>query len=164
MDITSLSENAENINNIRIATPSKSYQNTVKSVRIGIFVHEILEKINSEKDIDDVLQQYILEGTITENEKLEIVERLLKVIRNEKYAQYFDENLKVINEKEMMISENGTTEIYRVDRLVETEKGLVIIDFKTGAEREKYEKQVSAYRAVLEKLGKKVAGTEIIYV
>lgn len=164
MDITSLSENVEQISNIKIATPSKSYQNTKESVRIGIFVHEILEKIDSEKDVENVLQQYILEGTITENEKNEIVERLLKVLRDEKYAQYFDETLKVINEKEMMITENGNTETYRIDRLVETENGLVIIDFKTGAEREKYEKQVSAYREVLEKLGKKVAGTEIIYV
>ena len=92
------------------------------------------------------------------------MERLLKVLRNERYAHYFDETLKVINEKEMMITENGSTETYRIDRLVETENGLVIIDFKTGAEREQYEKQVSAYREVLEKLGKKVAGTEIIYV
>lgn len=164
LDITSLSENTEHISNIKIATPSKSYQNTNESVRIGIFVHEILEKINSEKDIENVLQQYILEGIITENEKVEIVERLLKVLRNERYAQYFDETLKMINEKEMMITENGSTETYRIDRLVETENGLVIIDFKTGAEREKYEKQVSAYREVLEKLGKKVAGIEIIYV
>lgn len=164
MDIQSLSKTPEAKENIRIATPSKSYQNTKESVRIGIFVHEILEKINSEKDIDFVLQQYILEGTITETEKVEIVDRILNVIRDENYSKYFDENLSVINEKEIMISENGETEIFRPDRMVQTENGLIIIDFKTGAEHEKYEKQVETYREILEKTGRKVAGTEIIYV
>lgn len=162
--ITSISENKEKVNNIKIATPSKNYQNTKEQVRIGIFVHEILEQINSEKDIENALQHYILEGIITEQEKSEIVERLLKVIRDERYSKYFDESLKVINEKEIMISENGESETYRIDRLVKTDEGFIIIDFKTGAEQEKYEKQVETYKEVLEKLGKKVAGTEIIYV
>ena len=164
LNITTLSESPEKINNIKIATPSKSYQNTKESVKIGIFVHEILEKITTEKDIYRVLEQYILEGIITDAEKNEIIERLLNVIRHENYADYFSENLKVINEKEIMISENGNSELYRIDRLIETDSGLIIIDFKTGAEQEKYEKQVDNYRETLEKLGKKVLKTEIIYV
>lgn len=164
MDIQSLSQKQEAKDNIRIATPSKSYQNTNEQVRIGIFVHEILEKIKSEKDIEPVLQQYLLEGSITQAEKDEIWERLLQVVRHEAYSQYFDENLTIINEKEIMISENGETETFRIDRLVKMEDGWCIIDFKTGAEREKHEKQVDAYRTVLERLGKKVARTEVIYV
>lgn len=164
ISIKTISENREKINNIKIATPSKNYQNTKEQVRIGIFVHEILEKINSEKDIEQALQYYILEGIITEQEKTEIVERLLKVIRDENYSKYFDESLKVINEKEIIISENGESETYRIDRLVKTDEGFIIIDFKTGAEYEKYEKQVENYKEVLEKLGKKVLKTEIIYV
>lgn len=164
ISITSISENKEKPNNIKIATPSKNYQNTKEQVRIGIFVHKILEQINSEKDIEKTLEHYLLEGTITEQEKAEIVERLLKVIRDEKYSKYFDESLKIINEKEIMITENGESEIYRIDRLVKTDEGFIILDFKTGAEYEKYEKQVETYKKVLEKLGKKVVGTEIIYV
>ncbi len=164
MNIQSLSQKQEAKDNIKIATPSKSYQNTNEQVRIGIFVHEVLEKIKSEKDIEPVLQQYLLEGSITQVEKDAIWERLLQVVRHEDYAQYFDENLTIINEKEIMISENGDTETFRIDRLVKMDDGWCIIDFKTGAEREKHEKQVDTYRTVLERLGKKVARTEVIYV
>jgi len=161
--IETLQRDHENISSIKIATPSKNYQERNEKVRQGIFVHEILSKINSEKDVEKVLQSYLLEGLITKNEMQEISDKILEVVRNEKYSGYFSENLKVINEKEIMISENGKTSLYRPDRIVENKNGCIIIDFKTGTEKEKYEKQVAKYKSVLEKLGKNVAGTEIIY-
>ncbi|MBC7555869.1 MAG: PD-(D/E)XK nuclease family protein, partial [Chryseobacterium sp.] len=58
--------------------------------------------------------------------------------------------------------------IYRPDRLIEKPEGWMIVDFKTGEEtdekKKKYEKQVQTYKEVLEKLGKKVLKTEIVYV
>ncbi|MDO4225563.1 MAG: 3'-5' exonuclease [Bergeyella zoohelcum] len=154
----------DNKNNIAIATPSKNYQNTQESVRIGILTHEILEQISTEKDIASAIGKYVLEGIITEDEKIKISERLLKVIRDEKYKAYFSDGLKVFNERDIMISENGISKIYRPDRLIETADGIIIIDFKTGAEREKYETQIATYQHALEQLGKKVAKTEIIYI
>ena len=162
--ISSLGNHHEKTSSIKIATPSKNYQERVEKVRQGIFVHEILEKIHSEKDVEKVLKSYLLEGTITNEEEQLISERILNVIRNEEYSAYFAENLKIINEKEVMISENGKTKFYRPDRIVETENGYIIIDFKTGSEKEKYEAQVETYKSLLEKFGKKVVGTEVIYV
>ena len=151
-------------NNIRIATPSRNYQNTVEHVRMGIFTHEILSKINTRRDVEKVLQAYVLEGTVNTHEKETIKDRILSIIENEKYNDYFREGLKVINEKDLMISENGDTAIYRPDRLLETNEGFIIIDFKTGTPMDKHQKQLDTYRQVLETLGKKVIGTEIIYV
>ena len=85
-------------------------------------------------------------------------------LKNDKYSKYFADNQRVINEKDIMISENGESKIYRPDRLINTREGYIIIDFKTGDEREKHQEQISEYRTVLEKLGKKVLETEIIYV
>ena len=151
-------------NSIKIATPSKSYQNRVEKVRIGIFTHEILSKINSKKDIEKTLQSYLLEGTITHAEKLEITNQLLSIMQNPLYEKYFQEHLKVINEKDIMISANGESKLYRPDRLIETQEGFIIIDFKTGAEKEKYQNQIVEYQNVLEKLGKKVIEKTLIYV
>ena len=161
--IDSLHRNHENISAIKIATPSKNYQEKNEKVRKGIFVHEILSKIHSGKDVENVLESYLLEGMITKEEKLEIAERILEVVQNEKYAAYFSENVNVLNEKEIMISVDGESVLYRPDRIVENENGCTIIDFKTGSEREKYEKQVEDYKSALEKLGKKVLETEVIY-
>lgn len=149
---------------IKIATPSKNYQNRKEKVRIGIFTHEILAQINSEKDVEKTLEAYVLDGIITTEEKIEISERILGIIKNEKYASYFAENQVIINEKDIMISDNGASKIYRPDRLIDTGKGFIIIDFKTGDEQEKHQIQVDEYQTVLEKLGKKVLKTELIYV
>jgi ATP-dependent exoDNAse (exonuclease V) beta subunit len=151
------------LESIKIATPSKSYQNRVEKVRIGIFTHEILAKINTEKDVEKTLESYLINGTITEEEKIEIGERLLGFIKNPEYSKYFIENQKVINEKDIMISENGESKIYRPDRLIETENGFIILDFKTGGFKEKHQLQINQYQSVLEKLGKKVQETKIIY-
>lgn len=149
---------------VKIATPSKNYQNRKEKVRIGIFTHEILAQINSEKDVEKTLQAYLLDGIITTEEKIEISKRILEIIKNEKYAAYFAENQVVINEKDIMISDNGDSKIYRPDRLIDTGKGYVIIDFKTGDQLEKHQIQIDEYQTVLEKLGKKVLKTELIYV
>ncbi len=164
LEIQNLSEKKEKKNNIKIATPSKNYQNTVEKVRTGIFTHEILSKISTEKDLEKVLQQYILEGQITQTEKEEISQKISLILNNERYTKYFIEGLKIINEKDIMISSETLTEIYRPDRLIETAEGFYIIDFKTGAEKEKHEHQVETYKNVLNQLGKNVIGTEIIYI
>lgn len=157
-------ENTKNPDAIKIATPSKNYQNRIEKVRIGIFTHEILAQINAAKDVEKVLEKYLLEGTITENEKSEITERVFNIIKNDHYSKYFTENQMIINEKDIMISENGVSKIYRPDRMIKTDNGYFIIDFKTGEKKEKHQNQIEEYKFVLEKLGKKVSGTEIIYV
>ena len=157
-------EKKANPDAVKIATPSKNYQNRVEKVRIGIFTHEILAKINAEKDVENTLEAYFLDGLITSEEKTAISERIFGIIKDEKYANYFVENQVVINEKDIMISENGESKIYRPDRLIDTGNGFIILDFKTGDEKEKHQLQIDEYQSVLEKLGKKVLKTEIVYV
>ncbi|MBO9694546.1 exodeoxyribonuclease V subunit beta [Chryseobacterium sp.] len=158
-------QNLKNVNekntSIRIATPSKNYQVRNEKVRIGLFVHELLSKINTEKDITKVLEGYALEGQITLEEKKEIQYTLQEIINT--YAEYFDEKWEVINEKDIMISENGESHIFRPDRILKGNEGYIIVDFKTGEPKAKDEAQVEGYKNILERLGKKVIKTQIIY-
>ena len=85
-------------------------------------------------------------------------------IKRLQYSKYFKENQTVINERDVMISENGVSNIYRPDRLIETENGMIIIDFKTGEKLEKHQLQLDSYQIALEKLGKKVCETQLVYV
>lgn len=158
--IQSLSRTAKNLDNITIATPSKNYQNTVDKVRAGIFTHEILSKIKTKNDINKVLNTYLLEGTITKEEKVDIQQRIQSITENPQYAPYFSEGVQVISERDILF-QNST---YRPDRLVKMPEGWVIIDFKTGEENEKHLTQIEVYRNILEQLGKKVIKTEIIYI
>jgi ATP-dependent exoDNAse (exonuclease V) beta subunit len=157
--------NLKNINekstSIKIATPSKNYQVRNEKVRIGLFVHELLSKINTEKDITKVLESYVLEGQITIEEKDEIQNTLEQIIRN--YSEFFDEKWDVINEKDIMISENGESRMYRPDRMLKSDEGYIIVDFKTGEETEKNDQQIENYKRILESLGRKVLKTQLIY-
>jgi len=157
--------NLKNINekntSIKIATPSKNYQVRNEKVRIGLFVHELLSKINTEKDIIKVLESYVLEGQITREESDEIQTTLEQIIKT--YSEFFDEKWEVINEKDIMISENGESRMYRPDRMLKSNEGYIIVDFKTGEETEKNEKQIENYKHILERLGRKVLKTQLIY-
>lgn len=151
----------EKSTSIKIATPSKNYQVRNEKVRIGLFVHELLSKINTEKDIIKVLEGYALEGQITLEEKNEIQATLQEIVRT--YAEFFDEKWEVINEKDIMITERGESHIFRPDRILKGEEGYIIVDFKTGEPKAKDEAQVEGYKNILERLGKKVLKTQIIY-
>ncbi|WP_292008975.1 UvrD-helicase domain-containing protein [Chryseobacterium sp.] len=158
-------QNLKNINekntSIKIATPSKNYQVRNEKVRTGIFVHELLSKINTEKDIQKVLGSYVLEGQITLEEKEEISSILKGIITT--YSDFFDEKWEVINEQDIMISTNGESKVYRPDRILKNGEDYIIIDFKTGEASEKHEVQIETYKRVLESLGKKVITTQLIY-
>ncbi len=161
-NIHKLRNKHEGTDSVKIATPSKNYQVRNEKVRIGLFVHELLSKINTEKDIDKVLEAYVLEGQITLDERVEIKSDLMKIITD--HSEFFDEKWKVINEKDIMITENGVSQIYRPDRILENNEGYVILDFKTGQPTEKDERQIQMYKNVLEKLGRKVLKTKLIYI
>ncbi|WP_312195382.1 UvrD-helicase domain-containing protein [Epilithonimonas vandammei] len=163
-NINSISQQTEKASNIEIATTSKNYQNRVEHVRMGIFTHEILSKIKTKKDLTKVLNSYLLEGKITKEEKTSILERIENVLNDANYSVYFTENLKIINEREMFATENEQSKTYRPDRLIETKDGFIIIDFKTGEEKEKDQKQVETYKNKLEQFGKKVVKTDVIYI
>ena len=163
-NISSISQKTEKASNIEIATSSKSYQNRVEHVRMGIFTHEILSKIKTKKDVLKVLNSYVLEGTITDDEKTSILARIGNIINDDNYSSYFEENLTIINERDMLSVEDGASKTYRPDRLIKTNDGFIIVDFKTGSEKEKDQKQVALYKEKLEQFGKKVLKTDIIYI
>lgn len=160
-DIRNLKNINEKSTSIKIATPSKNYQVRNEKVRIGLFVHELLSKINTEKDIQKVLESYVLEGQITIPEKNEIHETLQQIVNT--YSEFFDEKWEVINEKDIMISKKGESRIYRPDRILKEDDKYIIVDFKTGEVSEKNDQQIEMYKKVLESLGRKVIKTQLIY-
>lgn len=160
-DIRVLKNISENTTSIKVATPSKNYQVRNEKVRIGLFVHELLSQINTKKDIAKVLERYIIEGQITIEESHTIQFELEKII--DTHSEFFDEKWKVINEKDIMISEKGESRVYRPDRILKSNEGYIIVDFKTGEESAKNERQIENYKQILETLGKKVLKTQLIY-
>ena len=111
------------------------------------------------------MESYSLSGTITTEEKNTISERILNLINHQKYARFFHgEWQEILNEREILITnENGEQDLYRPDRIIKNENGYIIIDFKTGEEDEDHQTQIQAYQKALEKLGKSVVETCVMY-
>ncbi|WP_018675182.1 UvrD-helicase domain-containing protein [Riemerella columbina] len=144
---------------IKIATPSKHYQNKNEKVKQGIFIHEILSQILTKDDIKKVLNTYLIEGQISRADYEQIKHQIKAVVEHPQYAPYFEEVDEVINERDVLY--NGA--FYRPDRIVRKGEGYYIIDFKTGGEVKKNETQIGHYKTILESMGKTVLATEIIY-
>ncbi|MDL1912935.1 MAG: DNA helicase UvrD [Bergeyella sp.] len=149
---------------IQIATPAKNYQNTNPKIRKGILTHEILAKLKTEKDLEPVLLSYLLEGSLTQKDKDEIKKNLLQVLRNKKYAPYFREGLEVISERDIFISDGISSTALRPDRIIQTQDGIMLIDFKTGTPRPSHKTQMNTYKNALKSMGKKILTCEIIYI
>ena len=107
------------------------------------------------------MERYLLDGQITLNERDTIRERLHDIIRT--HTEFFDDRWEVINEKEIMVSERGESRIYRPDRILKGPDGYIIVDFKTGEPSEKDKHQIENYKRVLERLGRKVIDTRLVY-
>lgn len=166
MEVSSVDRKSKSIGNIKIATPSKSYQNKNTKVRMGILIHDILAKIIHKNDAEKVLEAHLLQGIISQEEKVIISKKIENILNHQQYAYYFGNDVEeVLNEREILIGlDNGEQELYRPDRIVKTKDGYIIIDFKTGKEdNKKHKKQIDIYQSALEKLGKNVVETLIIY-
>lgn len=146
---------------VKIATPSKSYQERNENVRTGIFTHSILEKVQTMEDAPRILNQLKLEGQLSTEEYPLVSARLQSLFKE--YPTYFDGTYPAVNERDILYHTAEESIFLRPDRLLKTPQGWIILDFKTGANREKYEMQVETYKTALEAAGEKVWKTEILY-
>ncbi len=127
-----------------------------ESAAWGQKVHAVLAEINSEKDIDSALEKLIYKGVMSQDEKDVLTNLVLEVIHHPQLAQYYQPDIQVFNEREM-IDEKG--EIFRPDRMVKKDGEAIIIDYKTGQPNEKDKNQVKNYMQIVASLlQEKVSG------
>ena len=140
---------AKETHNLKIITKSGLLWNTKQEQAIerGNLVHLILSKINTILDIDFALDELLTSGEITTQNIEELKRIVLQVIEHPKLNQYFDDNYKIYNERDIITNEG---ELIRPDRLnINTKKEVVIIDYKTGEAKEFHAQQLNHYEEVL---------------
>jgi ATP-dependent exoDNAse (exonuclease V) beta subunit len=118
--------------------------------RKGIVMHKILETLSGTVDLDKLISEKVQEGLIRESEREEIRQAIGDVLVQEEIQQWFRTAKSVISEKDMII-DSGT--VKRPDKLFVFEKNAVLLDFKFGAQNNKYIADISLYRDNLMKMG-----------
>lgn len=132
--------------------PARSY---------GKLVHDMLAHIHVADEVDQVIQQYYMEGTIDQDEQKHIKQVLEQITQHPLLHPLFLPGSLVKNESEI-IDEQG--HLHRPDRVVLKDEALSIIDYKTGDRDEKHLKQIRTYGSLFSKLGYQTIQLLLVYI
>ncbi|MCK5775561.1 MAG: UvrD-helicase domain-containing protein, partial [Bacteroidales bacterium] len=108
----------------------------------GQKVHLVLAEINTKDDIDMAFKRLVYKGVIDDGEQEIINELVLQVINCPQLKAYYQADVQVYNERDMVDEHGG---IIRPDRLVIVNGLAVVIDYKTGVPKKKDEDQINNY-------------------
>jgi ATP-dependent exoDNAse (exonuclease V) beta subunit len=160
---TNFISNSWKNHNISIVTSSSLLWDTVqgKSINYGNLIHEILSKIKTKNDVNDVLNNYTFEGVIAPDEKTSIVQIINQIVNHEHLKDYFNQNNEVFFEQEIITKDK---KIIIPDRIVIINNKATIIDYKTGKADPKYYNQINNYAQVLEQLNFKIDKKLLVYI
>ena len=114
----------------------------------GEKVHEILQKIKRRDDIKKI--------DADDETRLKVIE----VLEHSELSDYFKNHWSVYNEMDLV--DNG--ELLRPDRVCIKDDDAVIIDYKTGIERESHLNQLTRYKVALEAMGFSIKSAFLVYI
>jgi ATP-dependent exoDNAse (exonuclease V) beta subunit len=131
------------------------------SITYGNLIHELLANIKTRDDIDEIIETYIIRGIIANTQADDIKKILTNVIRHPELENYYQQNITVFNEREIL---GITGEIIIPDRMIINDNNeAIIIDYKTGRPDKKYHDQLNNYGSIIEQLGYKVIKKLLVY-
>lgn len=124
---------------------------TSKRLR-GIVLHDIMSKVYLPSDLPAAVQAATDQGRLTPEQEQEALELLSSAIEEHLGDGWFPlERSRVWNETSLLDTDGN---VYRPDRVVELEDGyLMVIDYKFGPQRPKYQAQVEEYMSLLSRMG-----------
>ncbi len=124
------------------------------SIDYGILMHEVLSKVETIDNLQSVVDSYVSEGKITEEEKEKLLLKIDTFVRNHKIEDWFSGKYKVLNEVDIL---SGS--IYRPDRIMLLDNKAIVVDYKFGKEElSKYKKQVENYCKLLKEMSYEAKG------
>lgn len=128
--------------------------------RYGNQFHIAIASIHHPNEIQKVVQQLQHEGKIETAFASNIQQDLVKLFGSETYAALFSGAKNILNEQTFIIS---PTELIRPDKIILHENKTVVIDYKTGAPKDKDITQIRQYRSVLEEMGYPNVDSYLLY-
>jgi ATP-dependent exoDNAse (exonuclease V) beta subunit len=136
---------------------------TIKNaIERGNLIHDILKEIKSKSDIESALLLFLDEGKLEYDQLSPLKDTLLNIVNHKKLEKFYHSNCTIYNETEI-ITKNGA--LLRPDRLVITpDNTAVIIDYKTGSEKDHHKFQIQSYSNAVKELGFYVENLYLVYV
>lgn len=120
-----------------------------EKINRGNLIHEILKRVKYSTELSKVINKMYHEGLINENEKTELGKEINSLIRLHSLNRYFEPPYKIINERRLI--SGGKIKI--PDRVVVHGRQAVVIEYKTGEEKNEHALQLKDYGSELSKFG-----------
>ena len=111
------------------------------AIRRGNQLHELLALLHHRDEVDTVLETYLMNHPMAEEEATLLGNTLHRMIQQNEIARFFDPNNRCMNECSLV----WQGEVLRPDRIVYTPTETWVIDFKSGARHDGHRDQVSRY-------------------
>ncbi|MBL7930906.1 MAG: UvrD-helicase domain-containing protein [Bacteroidia bacterium] len=128
----------------------------------GLLLHFLLSKLKTKPDLDETINEALLQGLISSEQKPNLFKTLQQLISHPELSLYFEPGIHTKLEAELITAEG---ELLRPDRVVFTPEATVIIDYKTGKENtSRYAQQLYKYENALRTMGHQNIKKILVYV
>jgi ATP-dependent helicase/nuclease subunit A len=157
--------NASYTNHLSIRSDSDRFfmlQGTddAKNINLGNQVHEVLSLMTGPKDFESVLNQLLLEGTVSSSDLTIIKKRIVALMENVQLKQWFDSDFEVLAERELWYDDK----IIKPDRVMTKGNEAIVVDYKKEKASEAQHNQVRGYMKAMRDLGFSTVTGFLVYV
>ena len=141
----------------------------------GDLVHEMLAKVNTAEDVDEILRYYLNDGRIDQQNADVLKKRFEEIVVDVMIKDAYSKDAIVKNEMDILVDDNvmkrieelkkenniedkkdkDKSNILRPDRYVELADRLILIDYKTAKPSKDHEIQMEGYILALRSIGMK---------
>ena len=128
----------------------------------GELVHQILAKIRTINDIEQVLSPVVSDGTINQETADWIRDKFFQMAQNPLISAAFNSSAKVKTECEIFYPK-AKDKVIRLDRYAELPDAIYLIDYKTGQKKEEHHNQVHTYANALREMTDKEIRGFLVY-
>jgi ATP-dependent exoDNAse (exonuclease V) beta subunit len=153
-----------NPKNIKIAQREALMWGThqLEAIEFGNVVHEILSFVATKSDVGLAIHKAIENGLITTLQKEDVYNTIIEILNHQDLTEHFAEGNEVLNEKMIIQKEGGTIKPDRI--VINKEKEVFLLDYKTGLPNPKYKYQLENYQMAIEKMDYKVVKKALVYI
>lgn len=123
----------------------------------GNILHSLFASIYYLDDLDNAIDQLEFQGVLYDKSmtREELKTTLANRLQSQQVREWFDPRWKVFNECSILTYDDERQCLVekRPDRVIYDGQQMIVIDFKTGAERAEHQRQVAEYMALLKDMG-----------
>ena len=133
-----------------------------EAIDYGELIHEMMSHIKTVEDVESVVQHYTISGELNDDESERITKLIRDIVTHKRVKKYFSNEIVVYNEREIIGLDH---QLIIPDRLVmDKNRNVAIIDYKTGVTKPSHQKQLESYANVLQSLNCSVQKKILIYI